>query len=398
MRPFLLRRLKKDVAKQLPGKYEHILMCKLSKRQLHLYEEFMSRTATKSSLNGTNYLGMMNILMQLRKVCNHPDLFEPRPIISPFVCTEINYNPSLFIKTDFKYIPLINLSKELTEFWSLHPLSKNNFHSFVQDIEVEDLNISLKSIANIRKYQKFINSFLKQQINDKKHQFNKNYQISSNRLCKPCIDFTWNKIQICKFITNSKYVIVRNNWKDLIISIDERIDQIKIKYQWFIFVLPKIVSMIKTTLSSLENTHTLQENGEKENLMNYLNLFYDIKIRQTINFPERKLIQYDSGKLQTLSILLYNLKKDGHKCLIFTQMSKMLDILEIFLNLNGYIYVRLDGSTEITKRQKLMDKFNNDNKIFCFILSTRSGGLGINLVGADTVIFYDSDWNPAMVS
>eukprot|EP01035_Chromulina_nebulosa_P018153 gene18153-23807_t len=77
-------------------------------------------------------------------------------------------------------------------------------------------------------------------------------------------------------------------------------------------------------------------------------------------------------------------------------MSKMLDILEIFLNLNGYIYVRLDGSTGVDKRQKLMDKFNNNPKIFCFILSTRSGGLGINLTGADTVIFYDSDWNPAM--
>ncbi len=74
MRPFLLRRLKKDVEKQLPGKIEQIISCKLSKRQLHLYEEFMSRTSTRSSLSGGNYLGMMNILMQLRKVsklCNY---------------------------------------------------------------------------------------------------------------------------------------------------------------------------------------------------------------------------------------------------------------------------------------------------------------------------------------
>ena len=70
-------------------------------------------------------------------------------------------------------------------------------------------------------------------------------------------------------------------------------------------------------------------------------------------------------------------------------MSKMLDILEVFLNLHGHSYVRLDGATAIDKRQKLMDRFNGDSKLFCFILSTRSGGLGINLVGADTVIFYD---------
>ena len=68
MRPFLLRRLKKDVEKQLPGKFEHIVMCKLSKRQLYLYEEFMSRSTTKSLLTGGGYMGMMNILMQLRKV------------------------------------------------------------------------------------------------------------------------------------------------------------------------------------------------------------------------------------------------------------------------------------------------------------------------------------------
>ena len=86
MRPFLLRRLKKDVAKQLPGKFEHVVMCKLSKRQLFLYEEFMSRSTTKAAMsNGGNYLGMMNILMQLRKVCNHPDLFEPRPITSSYI-------------------------------------------------------------------------------------------------------------------------------------------------------------------------------------------------------------------------------------------------------------------------------------------------------------------------
>lgn len=74
----------------------------------------------------------------------------------------------------------------------------------------------------------------------------------------------------------------------------------------------------------------------------------------------------------------------------------MLDILEAFLNLYGYTYCRLDGSTKTETRQILMQKFNTDPKLFCFILSTRSGGFGINLVGADTVVFYDSDWNPAM--
>ena len=114
------------------------------------------------------------------------------------------------------------------------------------------------------------------------------------------------------------------------------------------------------------------------------------------SFPEKRLIQYDCGKLQTLDMLLRSLHADAHRALIFTQMTRMLDILENFLNYHGYKYLRLDGSTSIEQRQALMERFNNDKRIFCFILSTRSGGIGVNLTGADTVIFYDSDWNPTM--
>ena len=77
-------------------------------------------------------------------------------------------------------------------------------------------------------------------------------------------------------------------------------------------------------------------------------------------------------------------------------MTRMLDVLENFLNLHGYTYVRLDGSVKVEARQKMVDKFNLNPKIFCFISSTRCGGIGINLTGADCVIFYDTDWNPAM--
>ncbi len=68
---------------------------------------------------------------------------------------------------------------------------------------------------------------------------------------------------------------------------------------------------------------------------------------KTISFPDRKLVEYDSGKLIKLSFLLKKLKNNKSKVLIFTQMTKMLDILEIFLNLHGYKYVRLDGSTKV---------------------------------------------------
>ncbi|XP_010080473.1 PREDICTED: helicase SRCAP-like, partial [Pterocles gutturalis] len=101
-------------------------------------------------------------------------------------------------------------------------------------------------------------------------------------------------------------------------------------------------------------------------------------------------------KLQTLDVLLRRLKAGCHRVLIFTQMTRMLDVLERFLTYHGHIYLRLDGSTRVEQRQALMERFNADKRIFCFILSTRSGGVGVNLAGADTVIFYDSDWNPTM--
>jgi SNF2 family DNA or RNA helicase len=113
-------------------------------------------------------------------------------------------------------------------------------------------------------------------------------------------------------------------------------------------------------------------------------------------FPEARLIEYDCGKLQSLARLLRRLHADGHRCLIFTQMSRMLDVLEAFLSYHAYTYLRLDGATRIEHRQLLMERFNSDPRVFVFILSTRSGGMGVNLTGADTVIFYDSDWNPTM--
>ncbi|XP_016161069.1 PREDICTED: helicase SRCAP-like, partial [Ficedula albicollis] len=102
------------------------------------------------------------------------------------------------------------------------------------------------------------------------------------------------------------------------------------------------------------------------------------------------------GKLQALDVLLRRLRAGGHRVLIFTQMTRMLDVLERFLTFHGHIYLRLDGSTRVEQRQALMERFNADKRIFCFILSTRSGGVGVNLAGADTVVFYDSDWNPTM--
>lgn len=102
-----------------------------------------------------------------------------------------------------------------------------------------------------------------------------------------------------------------------------------------------------------------------------------------------------SGKMMLLDQLLSKLKKDGHRVLIFSQMVKMLDILGDYLSLRGYKFQRLDGTIAAGPRRMAINHFNADeSEDFCFLLSTRAGGLGINLMTADTVVIFDSDWNP----
>ncbi|KAI4497049.1 hypothetical protein M0802_007795 [Mischocyttarus mexicanus] len=106
-----------------------------------------------------------------------------------------------------------------------------------------------------------------------------------------------------------------------------------------------------------------------------------------------KIIQ-DSGKLMVLDAMLTKLKSQGHKVLLFSTMTTILDLIEEYLALRDFIYVRLDGSDNLKVRDTRIKKFNTDPEIFLFLISTKAGGTGLNLAAADTVIIYDSDWNP----
>ncbi|XP_036597006.1 helicase SRCAP isoform X2 [Trichosurus vulpecula] len=181
----------------------------------------------------------------------------------------------------------------------------------------------------------------------------------------------------------------------------QRLDQLAEIIERFIFVMPPV----EAPAPSLHACHpppwlAPRQASFKEHLACELwpraRPLHRIVCNMRTQFPDLRLIQYDCGKLQTLAVLLRRLKAGAHRVLIFTQMTRMLDVLEQFLTYHGHLYLRLDGSTRVEQRQALMERFNADKRIFCFILSTRSGGVGVNLTGADTVIFYDSDWNPTM--
>jgi ATP-dependent helicase STH1/SNF2 len=131
-----------------------------------------------------------------------------------------------------------------------------------------------------------------------------------------------------------------------------------------------------------------------------------MQLRQVCNHPyllRRDDDSYDiddnivrsSGKMSVLHVLLQKLKKTQHKVLIFCQMTRMMDILSEYLDLVEYSYLRLDGSTKSQDRKERIQLFNSPrDSTFIFLLSTRAGGVGINLQAADTVILFDSDFNP----
>jgi hypothetical protein len=103
---------------------------------------------------------------------------------------------------------------------------------------------------------------------------------------------------------------------------------------------------------------------------------------------------FQSPKMIYLQSLIPQLKMEGHRILLFSQWTRLLDLLEILLNTMDISFLRLDGSTAIKERQELIDLYNEDDTITVFLLSTKAGGLGINLTSADTVILHDLDFNP----
>jgi E1A-binding protein p400 len=605
--------LKAEVELQMPKKYEHVVKCRLSKRQRFLYDEFMSRTKTKETLEAGNFLSVINILMQLRKVCNHPDLFELRPTISPYIMDKVNFTiPSLVhnilpdqlpfnhclasyeltmcafqahrtrqLKVDQSLIhnlrdgheneilpprkssvspselsssqfrPLSNVTlgevyngggfgmeSERSYFDCITPNITNAAgNSTIGDILTRQIQESLEAefIVDVEETESETTDAEKLQCpaakkprlsqqNSNDSNSNIHNRLSSNRqsltsgnentaedACdgldsddedededeQTCSCPDINNHNCGKTSTpglTAGFTIGKNRPKKRpktrkgLLLRDYVADEVSP------FYLPSLKetneSQMTSRLSHMANTNEhhceaspvygldlhravrvccgtderfvgamLHQYGgrqtmstvlkeviktpadrlrERKNLTDRFLLYvypvvsqsvllktsHDIPWREMrmkrlqtelrtqchpkfnilgpmeaharLQFPETRLVQYDCGKLQTLDLLLRRLKAGKHRALIFTQMSRMLDVLERFLNYHGFIYVRLDGSTKVDQRQVLMERFNKDEKIFCFILSTRSGGMGVNLTGADTVIFYDSDWNPTM--
>ena len=435
LRPYLLRRLKADVEKQMPGKYEHVVYCRLSKRQRYLYDGFMSRAQTRDILASGNYLSIINCLMQLRKVCNHPDLFETREIVTSFampksavadfeikellvrrrllqqdpssnvdlgvvnLCPGSNEHLSALDTIQKQRLGALGALRQLTsQQWKRIEgmQSSGSSTNGEQNVKFDGSSVksTLASMERAAQYARFeelrhsayLTSLRSQRRPLYSYSLMERLRMDLNPLSRSALPSR--RVQLVE-----KYLNTSSALTDMVPTLSQRSVAMETTIRKFGFVTPKVVAtgLDSLVLSSkgVEAIRSTQNDYSPDP-------FHEARMCLSIAFPDKRLLQYDCGKLQKLDSLLRTLQAGGHRALIFTQMTRVLDILEQFLNIHGHRYLRLDGSTKIEQRQILTDRFNNDTRILAFILSSRSGGLGINLTGADTVIFYDLDWNPAM--
>jgi helicase SWR1 len=343
IRPFILRRLKKDVEQQLPGKYEHLVLCKLSKRQSYLYEEIMTNSTVKSHLQSGNYLGMMNALMQLRKVCNHPDLIEPRPIVTPVFFERLYYQVPYILHIRRASSPWINVSSFLTNVWA-DDVASDICRNPLEPQPSGESNVDLPESYRALRVEDFIRDLRLQEATSQI----KLLRISSRKSPISGVGIGFDFWNMACLQSRSPFPAC---------IIPDYLQQLEF-FNLFVFVVPTVLSLTVQVQRSdghrlrdyfSLSRHCLPDYGLVSSALSSLHYF---KSRQSLFFPNKALVQFDSGKLRTLSALLRRLKQGNHRCLIFTQMTRMLDILEKFLNLNHHSFVRLDGSTSIEDRQR----------------------------------------------
>ncbi|KAJ8899032.1 hypothetical protein K2173_008857 [Erythroxylum novogranatense] len=480
LKPFMLRRVKKDVISELTRKTEVTVHCKLSSRQ-SLSELFDS---SQGHLNEKKIMNLMNIVIQLRKVCNHPELFErnegstyyyfadiPNSLLPPpFGELEdvhysggqnpITYQVTTLLSPSSEVLHAATRSVIHKEFFQKHfsifspenvyrsmlPQESNSGSGTFGFTRLMDLSITevaflaggtfmerlLYSIMKLdqQSFDGILDSLTKEIADDSDcHLLDKGkIRAVTRMLLMP----SRSEINLAKrkFATGP----ADSPFEALVVPYQDRIlSNVKLLHSTYTFIprtrAPPIGAQCSDRNFAYNMTEELHQPWVKRILIGFARtsefngprkpdgshpLIEEVDRELPISQPALQLthnifgscppmqsfdpakLLTDSGKLQTLDILLKRLRAENHRVLLFAQMTKMLNILEDYMNYRKYRYLRLDGSSTIVDRRDMVKDFQLRNDIFVFLLSTRAGGLGINLTAADTVIFYESDWNPTL--
>jgi DNA helicase INO80 len=500
LKPFMLRRIKKDVENELSDKIEVMVFCPLTTRQKYLYMALKKKIRIEDILKATGLMdghmtdknftsNLMNLVMQFRKVCNHPELFERRDVKSPYSLPKLEYNmprlvfdegrihkslpsKSHLIYNKFNIFKAENIQRRLTEdvddrdglnflqFINLTPgeVEKITIGGILQlllhSIETEVKNKLLNyrnEYSNVEKRFLLLEPTFSNKLN-KNYLSNSsilhNFLFTSRNVSKSRI-YTHQDQEICSMQESTDHRLIRSRHakieviksplrsptrmlksplKSPVIKEEKKIEISENSQLNLVPEFPHVPREPRKVLCAPTEMPKFLFNVPLKVQSHAKNLYVESRaaaweakrfdhcdckegwelineaVKQTrpengwsyIRIPDKQTLVSDAGKLTVLDSLLTRLKAGGHRVLIYTQMTKMIDLLEEYMWHRKHRYIRLDGSSKISARRDMVADFQNREDIFCFLLSTRAGGLGINLTAADTVIFYDSDWNPTV--
>ena len=534
LKPFMLRRVKRDVENELPPKVECIVDCKLSPRQRFIYAALVRRVKGHNTDGLDSIDNLVNLMMHFRKVCNHPELMYHRAVHSPLVCTQMTHadmkqslqqriiisavnHPIITLtlpklcRYPIVHTPqrqrilhfLINIRRTqyihehhsansffaFLPFTSLTPaecafiINADPIHRFLAALDVQERQSHYafyhrSSALMLETPQLALSTFHNAQTETLSAMIYPN-AFTFRRISRPNISVAVSIPPPLRLISvataiNGHVKVTSTTGDDALIKQTEReatsdertlcqvtpielrrlvpsdaselvVDHIKLIRLCSIVLAKAVASPVAVHwpgLAALSATtdDTRSADWERSALIGVdcrlwsqqsasplmtgltvpssftqfaIGAFTSHSQRSTLRVdgdvarsdrlllpqpqlitPSRSRLCYDSGKILRLSALLRRLYAAKHRVLIFSQMTRMLDLLAEFLRSENYKFFRLDGQTAVAERRDYVKRFQSDTSVFAFILSTRAGGLGINLTAADTVIFYDNDWNP----
>ncbi|XP_068460654.1 E1A-binding protein p400 isoform X3 [Clinocottus analis] len=626
IQPFILRRSKRDVEKQLPKKYEHILKCRLSTRQKSLYEDILTQPGAQEALKTGHFVSVLQVLMQLQRVCNHPELVAPRETSSSYFCSSLQYNvPSLVLGAlqndsskiaNMSIFDLINNENRLTRYQTeeavpklkitqqlieeIHsgpeppprpkpcpikplsrlfqpvqygtkpegrlaaitstagqrpptssPITSTSVSTTNQSVQARGKSpvttatttatshggdvVKIAQLANITGSQNRIsqpetpvtlqfqgNKFTlspsqlrqlttgqplqlqgtlgnilqivsapgqqiirpqgsmvmqtmppavpasnasatlgtphptlstaqqalgvttnatsaptklttathagSQESSEEKTQQLKERLCrlfaANERRCSRKVLYGSDLLQACTLSTEPAHsAMTAGGWRwvgresclraqrncvattstlqSTLLSVGDRLDAANSLIERLICVVPPAeATPTRLYAANPPVPYSLEQKSLHRRLREasapHSAEIHHLTSRPLLRFSDLQLMQMDSGKLEALAILLQKLRSESRRVLIFTQMVKMLDILEAFLDYRQLTYVRVDESCSPDERQENMKKFNRNRNVFCSILTNRCCSAVGTLFDADTFIFYDTDLNPSM--
>ncbi|RZC35852.1 DNA helicase Ino80, partial [Asbolus verrucosus] len=369
LKPFMLRRIKKDVENELSDKIEVMVYCPLTTRQQLLYMALKQKIKIEDLLHysvggGDSHTvdknftsNLMNLVMQFRKMLLG-------------IVQKIQY--LVFIKWTHYY----NCENEDEILYHRKLWSEDSLEPSVRISNVFKLNNASIKSSNV----------LPELIFTRKNSGSRVFYVHSDQYYYPMSETVEHRNIRCKNALN--------NEEDTIIDVvtDESPLVEEIKSENDVAGYKETPHILRCELTNLPSFLfcTMPKPA------NAIDILRPLKGWSYIVIPDKETLVTDSGKLSVLDGLLKRLKEEGHRVLIYSQMTKMIDLLEEYMWHRHHKYMRLDGSSKISERRDMVADFQARTDIFVFLLSTRAGGLGINLTAADTVIFYDSDWNPTV--